>query len=73
MTLVKLDLMSKNNQKRGTYLYVPIVWLNNEYYRCSAIHSTSILKKSQVKESDIHITSKILPEFYAANNLVATN
>ena len=70
MELVKLDLMSKNNRQRGVYLYVPIVCIDSDYYRCMPIRSKTILKKSQVKELDLLPASIIEPQFYDANRLV---
>lgn len=69
MKVVKLQLMSKNNLQRGSYLYSPIIQVAGEYWRCSSIRSTGILKLKNVDVTECKISTKIRPESYAANGL----
>lgn len=70
MTIVKLDLISKNNRKNGIWLYMPIVEKDGRYYRCESILSRDgTLKKDQVNPETVKVTSEIKPEYYAANGL----
>ena len=73
MELVKIELMSKNNKQRGSYLYMPIVLIEGEYYRCSCIKTDKVIKKSDVELNTLSVTSKILPEYYAANGIQPIN
>lgn len=67
--IVKLDLMSKNNRQRGSYLYMPIVLIDGEYFRCKSILSQFVLRKEDISLSQVYPTSKITPEYYEANGL----
>ncbi len=71
--IVKLDLMSKNNKQRGSYLYMPIVLIEGEYFRCKSIKSHFVIRKQDVSLSQIYPTSKILPEHYEVNGLKPIN
>jgi len=69
MELIKLDLISKNNKKNGFYLYVPIVLIRGDYYRCNTIKSIVVLRKEDVNIDGMITTSCISPEYYEANGL----
>lgn len=69
MTLFKLQLISKNNKRRGSYLYMPIVEDNGKYYFCESVKSSAVLNKKDVNISSIKVRREIPEQFYAANGI----
>ncbi len=69
MTIVKVQLFSKNNKARGWYLYMPIVEVDGKYFRCESVKTFRVITKNDLNVADLKITREISPEYYAANGL----
>jgi hypothetical protein len=69
MKVKSLSLMSKNNRKTGKYLYLPVVEIDNSYYYCECILSSSPITKKDVVMSMIKVKREIQPQFYLANGI----
>ena len=69
MTIVKLQLLTKNNKERGLYLYQPIVEINGKYYWCESIKTHKVITKEQLSVNSLQVKREIPSQFYAANGL----
>lgn len=70
LSLVKLNLMSKNNKRTGRYIYSPVVFLNGSYYFCESIKSGSVLRISDIDINKLVIIREIPMVYYMANGIV---
>jgi hypothetical protein len=70
MNIVKIQLMSKNNLQRGSYLYSPIVEIDGKYYRCHSVKTTKPVSKKDIDIASLKISTEIKPESYKANGLI---
>lgn len=68
-TLHSIQLATKNNKKNGFYLYIPIVKIGNDFYRCKSIKTKNIIKACDLDVNYVEITSLILPIYYNVNNI----
>lgn len=68
-TIYRLNLISKNNKKRGSYFYSPIIRIFDRYFYCRTIKSDHILKPVELNPYELQIIRPIEPEFYQANNI----
>lgn len=69
MKLHSLRLMSKNNKKRGSYIYSAIVTDGEKYYYCRSVRSICILKKKDININELEIIREIPKEYYKANGI----
>ena len=71
ITLVKLQLLTKNNPITGVYLYAPIIKDSyNRFYWCETLKAAKVLKKDDIKIGTLTIRREIPKEFYEANGLI---
>ena len=63
--VIKLQLNSKNNKERGSYLYSVILRIGDKYFRTESIKTNKVLKVSELTTDKIPERKfEILPEFY---------
>ncbi len=65
MELIKLNLVTKN----GTYLYVPIVKIENRYFWCESILFKKVTKIKDINIEDLKTRREIPEQFYQANGI----
>lgn len=64
-----VNLMSKNNQQNGFYLYNVILKIGDKYFRSKSIKSDRVLNKKDINVKDLEIQSEIGEQYYEANNI----
>lgn len=69
-TIVKLDLISKNNLQRGSYHYSPIVKIGDDFYWCKSLITKSVIKAKDIDVNDLVIERIIPTMFHEANGLI---
>lgn len=69
MRIYKLQLISKNNLSRGSYLYMPIVEDGGKYFFCNSIKTAKVTRAAEIPLASITVRREIPAQYYEANGI----